>query len=72
MLTTFTSFAIVSGAAIALLNDLPAMILSVSRLIFAWAEDGIFPKRVAQIDTKRQTPKNAIVLSGAMASIGIL
>ncbi|WP_296705634.1 APC family permease, partial [Algoriphagus sp.] len=33
--------AILVGAAIALINDLPAMLLSVSRLMFAWAKDGI-------------------------------
>lgn len=66
------AIAIVVGAAIALLNDLPAMILSVSRLMFAWAEDGIFPKSIAKVDTKWQTPRNAIVASGLMASIGIL
>lgn len=66
------ALAIVFGAAIALLNDLPAMILSVSRLMFAWAEDGIFPKNVARIDQKYQTPKPAIIASGLMASVGIL
>ena len=34
---------ILIGAAVALINDLPAMLLSVSRLMFAWAHDGIFP-----------------------------
>ncbi len=64
--------AIIAGAAIALINDLPAMLLSVSRLLFAWAEDGIFPKRIAQIDSQTQTPKTALFLSGMMATIGIL
>lgn len=63
---------IVLGAAIALLNDLPAMILSVSRLMFAWAEDGIFPKPIAKVSKKFHTPVNAIIASGAMASVGIL
>ncbi|GAB1444778.1 hypothetical protein MASR2M41_04030 [Flammeovirgaceae bacterium] len=63
---------IVAGAAIALLNDLPAMILSVSRLMFAWAEDGIFPKFISRINAKHHTPTNAIIGSGVMASIGIL
>lgn len=63
---------IVLGAAIALLNDLPAMILSVSRLMFAWAEDGIFPKRIAQVNKRFHTPVHAIMVSGIMASIGIL
>ena len=64
--------AILLGAAIALLNDLPAMILSVSRLVFAWAEDGIFPKSLAAIHPKYHTPVPAILLSGAVSSLGIL
>lgn len=64
--------AIVAGAAIALINDLPAMLLSVSRLMFAWAEDGIFPRRIARVHPVRHTPTTAILLSGLMASIGIL
>ncbi|MEO1170948.1 MAG: APC family permease, partial [Myxococcota bacterium] len=40
---------IVFGAAVALANDLPAMLLAVSRLMFAWAEDGVFPSAVARI-----------------------
>lgn len=63
---------IVAGAAIALINDLPAMLLSVSRLMFAWAEDGIFPRRVAKVHQKLHTPHIAIMVSGLMASVGIL
>ena len=63
---------IILGAAIALINDLPAMLLSVSRLMFAWAEDGIFPKGVARIHPRYQTPYVAILVSGGMASIGII
>lgn len=64
--------AIVAGAAVALINDLPAMLLAVSRLIFAWGEDGIFPRRVSSIHPTRHTPHVAIVLCGIMASAGIL
>ena len=63
---------IVAGAAIALINDLPAMLLAVSRLMFAWAEDGIFPKNVAYVHPRFHTPHIAILMSGGMASIGIL
>ncbi|MBL7850401.1 MAG: amino acid permease [Cyclobacteriaceae bacterium] len=63
---------IVSGAAVALINDLPAMLLSVSRLMFAWAEDGIFPKAVTQVHPRFKTPHIALLLSGGMASVGIL
>lgn len=62
----------VSGAAVALAKDLPPMLLGVSRLMFAWAEDGIFPQAVARVDAKRHTPNVAIVASALMASIGVL
>ena len=64
--------AIVAGAAIALINDLPAMVLAVSRLMFAWAEDGIFPAAVMRVNDRYRTPHVAIVLSSLMASFGIL
>lgn len=72
LLSSGWGVAIVAGAAIALINDLPAMLLSVSRLMFAWAEDGIFPRRIARVHPTRHTPTTAIVLSGLMATIGIL
>jgi len=65
------AIAIVAGAAVSLINDLPAMLLSVSRLMFAWAEDGIFPKRVATVHKTLHTPHIALILSGVMATIGI-
>ncbi|MDX5339473.1 MAG: APC family permease, partial [Cyclobacteriaceae bacterium] len=52
---------ILLGAAIALLNDLPAMILSVSRLVFSWAEDGIFPSMLAAVHPKFHSPYLAIL-----------
>lgn len=64
--------AIVAGAAVALTNDLPAMLLAVSRLMFAWAEDGVFPRSVAAIHPRFGTPHVALVLSGLMASVGII
>lgn len=72
LLSSGWGVAIVAGAAIALINDLPAMLLSVSRLMFAWAEDGIFPRWIARVHPVRHTPTTAILLSGLMASIGIL
>jgi amino acid transporter len=63
---------IVAGAAVALANDLPAMLLAVSRLMFAWAEDGVFPRGVARVHPRWHTPWVAIVLSALMASASIL
>lgn len=64
--------AILIGAAIALINDLPAMLLSVSRLMFAWAEDGIFPKEISRVHPRRHTPHVALIVAGLMASLGVL
>ena len=66
------AIAIIAGATIALVNDLPAMLLAVSRLMFAWAKDGIFPRAIARVHPRRHTPQTAILLSGLMATLGVL
>ena len=63
--------AILLGATIALINDLPAMLLSVSRLMFAWAKDGIFPNFITTIHKTYKTPNVALLLAGLMASVGV-
>lgn len=62
---------IVFGAAVALANDLPAMLLAVSRLMFAWAEDGVFPSAVARIHPRYFTPHVALAASGTMATLSV-
>jgi APA family basic amino acid/polyamine antiporter len=61
----------VSGAAVSLINDLPGMLLGVSRLCFAWAEDGVFPQRLAAVHTRFGTPHVALFVSAILATIGI-
>ena len=72
LLPPFWTVLIVSAAAIALIKDLPPMLLSVSRLMFAWAEDGIFPNAVATVHPTFRTPYIAILASGAMATLGVI
>lgn len=72
LLPPWLTVVIVSGAAVALINDLPAMILAVSRLMFAWGEDGIFPRAVTRVHPRWRTPHVAIVASGMMATAAIL
>ena len=64
--------AVVAGAAVALVKDLPAMLLGVSRLMFAWAEDGIVPRVVASVHPRYHTPQVAIAVSATVASLGIV
>ena len=70
VLPQFWGILIILGATIALVNDLPAMILSVSRLMFAWSKDKIFPKKVSHIHEKYNTPHISIFVVGVVASIG--
>jgi APA family basic amino acid/polyamine antiporter len=72
LLSPTTAALIILGAAVALINDLPAMLLSVSRLMFAWAQDGIFPAYVAKVHSFFHTPYLALITSGAVATLGIL
>ncbi|GIT50851.1 MAG: hypothetical protein Ct9H300mP15_10640 [Gemmatimonadota bacterium] len=46
---------IVAGAAIALINDLPAMLLSVSRLVFAWGPKMVCSRKVSPESIGRGT-----------------
>lgn len=66
------SVAILAGATIALINDLPAMLLSVSRLMFAWAEDGVFPRGISRVHRVYRTPYLALLISGTLASVGVI
>ena len=72
LLPRFWTIVIVSAAAVALVKDLPPMLLSVSRLMFAWAEDGIFPAAVARVHPVHRTPHVAVLISGVMASVSVL
>src|SRR5262245_9563594 len=67
LLPPFWTVVMVSTAAIALAKDLPAMLLAVSRLLFAWAGDGIFPRSLASVHPVRRTPQLAILASASMA-----
>ncbi|MFM8535435.1 MAG: APC family permease [Acidimicrobiia bacterium] len=72
LLPPFWTVVIVSAAAVALAKDLPAMLLATSRLMFAWAEDGIFPQAVAAVHARHRTPHIAVLASGVMATMGVL
>jgi amino acid transporter len=62
----------VAGAAVALINDLPGMLLGVSRLCFAWAEDGVFPAWIAQVHPRHHTPHVALIVSALLATASII
>ena len=63
---------IAAGVSVALIKDLPAMLMGISRLLFAWAEDGIFPAAVAAVHPTRRTPHVAFILSTMMASLAVI
>jgi APA family basic amino acid/polyamine antiporter len=63
--------AIVAFSSVALFNSLPGMLLAVSRLMFAWAEDGVFFRSGARIHPRWRTPHVAILWSSVTATLGI-
>lgn len=63
--------AIVGFSSVALFNSLPGMMLAVSRLMFAWAEDGIFFPFVSCVHPRWRTPHVAILVSSFTATAGI-
>ncbi len=69
--TSVVAVIMVSGAAVSLINDLPGMLLGVSRLCFAWAEDGVFPQGLAAVHSRFGTPHVALFVSAVLATIGI-
>ncbi len=63
---------ILGGVTLALLNHLPAMLLSVSRLLFAWAADGLVPALFGRVHAERGTPTAAIVCCAGVATAAVV
>jgi APA family basic amino acid/polyamine antiporter len=72
LLSPLWTVIIISGASIALFNSLPTMVLNISRLMFAWAEDGIFPRVASSVHPRWRTPHVAILVCSLTASLGVV
>lgn len=59
-------------AAIALANDIPPMLMAVSRLFYSWSRDGIFPRGLAAINRRFQTPHWALTTCAGVATLVVL
>jgi len=59
-------------AALALANDIPPMLMATSRLFFAWARDGVFPRSLAGINQRFRTPHWALTMCAAVASLWVI
>lgn len=59
-------------AALALANDIPPMLMAVSRLFFAWAKDGLIPRCLAQVNKRFGTPHWALTISTVVASLFVI
>jgi len=56
-------------AAVALANDIPPMLLSISRLFYSWAQDGIFPSGLAAVNRRFGTPHWALTISALISTL---
>jgi APA family basic amino acid/polyamine antiporter len=59
-------------AALALANDIPPMLLATSRLFFAWAHDGVFPRGLASVSHRFRTPHWALTACALVATIFVI
>jgi amino acid transporter len=53
---------------------IPSLMLILSRIVFAWAFDGLIGESIAQVDEKRNAPTRAVVLIGVLGlgALGLL
>ncbi len=59
-------------AALALANDIPPMLMATSRLFFAWARDGVFPRGLAGINHRFRTPHYALTICALVSSLWVV
>jgi APA family basic amino acid/polyamine antiporter len=59
-------------AALALANDIPPMLMATSRLFFAWARDGVFPRGLATISRRFRTPHYALTVCALVSTLWVI
>ncbi len=59
-------------AGMALANDIPPMLMATSRLFFAWARDGVFPRGLASISQRFRTPHWALTTCALVATLWVI
>ncbi len=59
-------------AGLALANDIPPMLMATSRLFFAWARDGVFPRGLAAVSTRFRTPHWALTACALVATTFVI
>jgi APA family basic amino acid/polyamine antiporter len=67
-LAVFVAFV---GATV-LADDIPSILMAASRLFFAWANDGVFPRAWAAVHPRFHTPYPALIASALFASLGVV
>lgn len=63
---------ILLAVTIAILNSIPSVMLANSRMIYAFAADGIFPGVFSRVHPRFRTPHHAITLTAAAGSISVV
>ncbi len=59
-------------AGMALANDIPPMLMATSRLFFAWARDGVFPRGLASLSRRFRTPHWALTMCALVATLWVI
>ena len=72
LLPAWLSVIILLAVTTAILNSIPSVMLANSRMLFAFAEDRVFPATLATIHPVYRTPHHAITLTAISGSLSVL
>jgi amino acid transporter len=72
LMPAWLSVVILCSVSIAIFDSIPAVMLGNSRLIYAFAADGIFPSSFARLHPRYRTPHHAITLTAIAGSVSVI
>lgn len=72
LMPRWLSVVILLAVTIAILNSIPSVMMANSRMIYAFAADGIFPRVFRRVHDRFRTPHQAITLTALAGSVSVL
>lgn len=72
LLPAWVSVVILLAVTFAILNSIPSVMLTGSRLLYAFSTDGVFPAWLASVHPIHRTPVNSITLTAAAGSLSVI
>lgn len=71
LMQRWLSVVILVAVTIAILNSIPSVMMANSRMIYAFAADGIFPRVFSRVHRRFRTPHHAVTLTALAGSLSV-